>query len=156
MSENIMYVKLTSGEELITEVISDDDVSVKIKNPLRLQEVVTDEGNKIMILVIVFPFSIDGTMLINTQNIVMSAEIKDELKEHYKYNLELNTSSMDSMLKDLSSTNDRMKQLLVEGVDSMNNEQEELKTLLEEWNETDDEEEDKDFKGYKVKSKKLH
>ena len=82
---NIKYLKLVTGEELVTEWIEDkhDSVEVKLKNPLGILMSQTEKGFNIQ-LVPYGSMAKDETILVNHKNIVFTAEPEDKLRNQYE------------------------------------------------------------------------
>ena len=82
---NIKYLKLVTGEELVTEWIEDkhDAVEVKLKNPLGILMSQTEKGFNIQ-LVPYGSMAKDETILVNHKNIVFTAEPEDKLRNQYE------------------------------------------------------------------------
>ena len=81
----IKYLKLVTGEELVTEWIEDkhDSVEVKLKNPLGILMSQTEKGFNIQ-LVPYGSMAKDETILVNHKNIVFTAEPEDKLRNQYE------------------------------------------------------------------------
>ena len=82
---NIKYLKLVTGEELVTEWIEDkhDDAEVKLKNPLGILMSQTEKGFNIQ-LVPYGSMADKETILVNHKNIVFTAEPEQKLRNQYE------------------------------------------------------------------------
>ena len=81
----IKYLKLVTGEELVTEWIEDkhDSVEVKLKNPLGILMSQTEKGFNIQ-LVPYGSMAKDETIVVNHKNIVFTAEPETKLRNQYE------------------------------------------------------------------------
>jgi len=82
---NIKYLKLVTGEELVTEWIEDkhDSVEVKLKNPLGILMSQTEKGFNIQ-LVPYGSMAADEEIMVNYKNIVFHAEPETKLRNQYE------------------------------------------------------------------------
>ncbi len=82
----VKILKLTSGEEILAEIISEKNTSTHtvIKNPLRFQAVPDDTGRAQIALVPFFPFAKkDKEFEINVSSIVTVFEADDEISNSH-------------------------------------------------------------------------
>lgn len=82
---NIKYLKLVTGEELVTEWIEDkhDSVEVKLKNPLGILMSQTEKGFNIQ-LVPYGSMADKEEIMVNYKNIVFHAEPEQKLRNQYE------------------------------------------------------------------------
>ena len=82
---NIKYLKLVTGEELVTEWIEDkhDSVEVKLKNPLGILMSQTEKGFNIQ-LVPYGSMAQNEEIMVNYKNIVFTAEPETKLRNQYE------------------------------------------------------------------------
>ena len=82
---NIKYLKLVTGEELVTEWIEDkhDSVEVKLKNPLGILMSQTEKGFNIQ-LVPYGSMADKEEIMVNYKNIVFHAEPETKLRNQYE------------------------------------------------------------------------
>ena len=82
---NIKYLKLVTGEELVTEWIEDkhDSVEVKLKNPLGILMSQTEKGFNIQ-LVPYGSMAENEEIMVNYKNIVFNAEPETKLRNQYE------------------------------------------------------------------------
>ena len=82
---NIKYLKLVTGEELVTEWIEDkhDSVEVKLKNPLGILMSQTEKGFNIQ-LVPYGSMADKEEIMVNYKNIVFTAEPEQKLRNQYE------------------------------------------------------------------------
>ena len=82
---NIKYLKLVTGEELVTEWIEDkhDSVEVKLKNPLGILMSQTEKGFNIQ-LVPYGSMAENEEIMVNYKNIVFHAEPETKLRNQYE------------------------------------------------------------------------
>ena len=82
---NIKYLKLGTGEELVTEWIEDkhDSVEVKLKNPLGILMSQTEKGFNIQ-LVPYGSMAQNEEIMVNYKNIVFTAEPETKLRNQYE------------------------------------------------------------------------
>lgn len=82
---NIKYLKLVTGEELVTEWIEDkhDSVEVKLKNPLGILMSQTEKGFNIQ-LVPYGSMAQNEEIMVNYKNIVFTAEPEQKLRNQYE------------------------------------------------------------------------
>ena len=82
---NIKYLKLVTGEELVTEWIEDkhDSVEVKLKNPLGILMSQTEKGFNIQ-LVPYGAMAANEEIMVNYKNIVFTAEPETKLRNQYE------------------------------------------------------------------------
>ena len=82
---NIKYLKLVTGEELVTEWIEDkyDDAEVKLKNPLGILMSQTEKGFNIQ-LVPYGSMAKDEEIMVNYKNIVFTADPETKLRNQYE------------------------------------------------------------------------
>ena len=82
---NIKYLKLVTGEELVTEWIEDkhDSVEVKLKNPLGILMSQTEKGFNIQ-LVPYGSMAQNEEIMVNYKNIVFHAEPEQKLRNQYE------------------------------------------------------------------------
>ena len=82
---NIKYLKLVTGEELVTEWIEDkhDSVEVKLKNPLGILMSQTEKGFNIQ-LVPYGSMAENEEIMVNYKNIVFHAEPEQKLRNQYE------------------------------------------------------------------------
>ena len=81
----IKYLKLVTGEELVTEWIEDkhDSVEVKLKNPLGILMSQTEKGFNIQLV----PYGAKADneeIMVNYKNIVFTAEPETKLRNQYE------------------------------------------------------------------------
>ena len=81
----IKYLKLVTGEELVTEWIEDkhDSVEVKLKNPLGILMSQTEKGFNIQ-LVPYGSMAQNEEIMVNYKNIVFTAEPETKLRNQYE------------------------------------------------------------------------
>ena len=81
----IKYLKLVTGEELVTEWIEDkhDSVEVKLKNPLGILMSQTEKGFNIQ-LVPYGSMAENEEIMVNYKNIVFHAEPETKLRNQYE------------------------------------------------------------------------
>ena len=81
----IKYLKLVTGEELVTEWIEDkhDSVEVKLKNPLGILMSQTEKGFNIQ-LVPYGSMADKEEIMVNYKNIVFTAEPEQKLRNQYE------------------------------------------------------------------------
>ena len=81
----IKYLKLVTGEELVTEWIEDkhDSVEVKLKNPLGILMSQTEKGFNIQ-LVPYGSMADKEEIMVNYKNIVFHAEPETKLRNQYE------------------------------------------------------------------------
>ena len=81
----IKYLKLVTGEELVTEWIEDkhDSVEVKLKNPLGILMSQTEKGFNIQ-LVPYGAMAANEEIMVNYKNIVFTAEPETKLRNQYE------------------------------------------------------------------------
>ena len=81
----IKYLKLVTGEELVTEWIEDkhDSVEVKLKNPLGILMSQTEKGFNIQ-LVPQGSMADKEEIMVNYKNIVFTAEPEQKLRNQYE------------------------------------------------------------------------
>ena len=81
----IKYLKLVTGEELVTEWIEDkhDSVEVKLKNPLGILMSQTEKGFNIQ-LVPYGSMADKEEIMVNYKNIVFHAEPEQKLRNQYE------------------------------------------------------------------------
>jgi len=81
----IKYLKLVTGEELVTEWIEDkhDSVEVKLKNPLGILMSQTEKGFNIQ-LVPYGSMAQNEEIMVNYKNIVFHAEPEQKLRNQYE------------------------------------------------------------------------
>ena len=81
----IKYLKLVTGEELVTEWIEDkhDSVEVKLKNPLGILMSQTEKGFNIQ-LVPYGSMAQNEEIMVNYKNIVFTAEPEQKLRNQYE------------------------------------------------------------------------
>tara|TARA_B100001250_G_scaffold405112_1_gene422056 strand:- start:860 stop:1156 length:297 start_codon:yes stop_codon:yes gene_type:complete len=80
---NIKYLKLVTGEELITEYIDEGSSIVTMKNPLGILMSQTEKGFNIQ-LVPYAGMAHDETIEVNHKNIVFTAEPEQKLRNQYE------------------------------------------------------------------------
>ena len=80
---NIKYLKLVTGEELITEYIDSGESVVTLKIPLGILMSQTDKGFNIQ-LVPYGSMADKETILVNHKNIVFTAEPEQKLRNQYE------------------------------------------------------------------------
>ena len=80
---NIKYLKLVTGEELITEYIDSGESVVTLKNTLGILMSQTDKGFNIQ-LVPYGSMADKETILVNHKNIVFTAEPEQKLRNQYE------------------------------------------------------------------------
>ena len=78
---NIKFIKLLSGEELISEIINEDEDIVELKNPVALM-VHPQEGGLMMIPWI--PYSDDKEYIIKRTCIILMSSVRDYFLNPYK------------------------------------------------------------------------
>ena len=81
----IKYLKLVTGEELVTEWIEDkhDSVEVKLKNPLGILMSQTEKGFNIQLVPYV-SMAQNEEIMVNYKNIVFTAEPETKLRNQYE------------------------------------------------------------------------
>ena len=79
----IKYLKLVTGEELITEYIDSGESVVTLKNPLGILMSQTDKGFNIQ-LVPYGSMAKDEEIMVNYKNIVFTAEPETKLRNQYE------------------------------------------------------------------------
>ena len=81
----IKYLKLVTGEELVTEWIEDkhDSVEVKLKNPLGILMSQTEKGFNIQ-LVPYGAMADNEEIMVNYKNIVFTADPEQKLRNQYE------------------------------------------------------------------------
>ena len=81
----IKYLKLVTGEELVTEWIEDkhNSVEVKLKNPLGILMSQTEKGFNIQ-LVPYGSMAQNEEIMVNYKNIVFTAEPETKLRNQYE------------------------------------------------------------------------
>ena len=80
---NIKYLKIVTGEQLITEYIDSGESVVTLKNPLGILMSQTDKGFNIQ-LVPYGSMADKETILVNHKNIVFTAEPEQKLRNQYE------------------------------------------------------------------------
>ena len=80
---NIKYLKLVTGEELITEYIDEGSSIVTMKNPLGILMSQTEKGFNIQLVPYV-GMAHDETIEVNHKNIVFTAEPEQKLRNQYE------------------------------------------------------------------------
>lgn len=75
----IKLLKLTSGEEMVAEIVSENNTEIKIKNPIKF--IGTQKGT----LVVPFtPLSEDDSdLIIESKHIMFVSQVKDEVEQEY-------------------------------------------------------------------------
>ena len=80
---NIKYLKLVTGEELVTDYKDEGESTVTLKNPLGILMSQTEKGFNIQ-LVPYGSMAKDETILVNHKNIVFTAEPETKLRNQYE------------------------------------------------------------------------
>ena len=80
---NIKYLKLVTGEELVTEYIDEGESTVTLKHPLGILMSQTEKGFNIQ-LVPYGSMADKDTIVVNHKNIVFTAEPETKLRNQYE------------------------------------------------------------------------
>ena len=80
---NIKYLKLVTGEELVTEYIDEGESTVTLKHPLGILMRETEKGFNIQ-LVPYGSMADKDTIIVNHKNIVFTAEPETKLRNQYE------------------------------------------------------------------------
>ena len=80
---NIKYLKLVTGEEIVTEYIDEGESQVTLKNPLGILMSQTEKGFNIQ-LVPYGSMAADEEIMVNYKNIVFHAEPETKLRNQYE------------------------------------------------------------------------
>ena len=80
---SIKYLKLVTGEELVTNYKDDGESTVTLNNPLGILMSQSEKGFNIQ-LVPYGSMAKDETILVNHKNIVFTAEPEDKLRNQYE------------------------------------------------------------------------
>jgi hypothetical protein len=80
---NIKYLKLVTGEELVTDYKDEGGTTVTMKNPLGILMSQSEKGFNIQ-LVPYGSMAKDETIIVNHKNIVFTAEPEDKLRNQYE------------------------------------------------------------------------
>ena len=80
---NIKYLKLVTGEELITQYVDEGESTVTMKNPLGILMSQTEKGFNIQ-LVPYGSMADKETIVVNQRSIVFTAEPETKLRNQYE------------------------------------------------------------------------
>jgi len=80
---NIKYLKLVTGEELITQYVDEGESTVTMKNPLGILMSQTEKGFNIQ-LVPYGSMADKETIVVNHKNIVFTADPETKLRNQYE------------------------------------------------------------------------
>lgn len=78
---NINLIKLVTGEEIVTEVVSQTDTTVTIKNPLLV--VMQPGQGGVQFGFLPFASMVNGDVTIEKSKTLYIADVKDDLRNNY-------------------------------------------------------------------------
>lgn len=80
---NIKVYKLTTGEEVLAEVVSETEDLVKLKNPVLVVMQRTQTGETALGFMPFMAYVADKTVVVKTDKIILDSEVDEQLVNQY-------------------------------------------------------------------------
>lgn len=104
MTENIRYIRLVTGDELVGDVISNGDGYYQITDPMVLDDMQDSSTGKIGIVLNKYcPFSEDDYVSIRESDVVCSTSVHPIVKEYYYQSVRYSDKFMSNILNQLEA-----------------------------------------------------
>lgn len=116
MSEDICHIKLTTGHDIICDVVGQLEDQLIVDSPMSLMEAQTSEGVSTLILERFAPYAKENIIQIQRNHIVSITDVYPEISKYYYLSLKLSVGQTEYMIKKVAAVNTLIEQVLTKQI----------------------------------------